>query len=62
MGSMAPMLPQGPMKWSPRAIRKVRDVNRLGFEKSSLELLILRADVDQDWTEIDKDIWVKVKY
>ena len=48
------------MSWNPRAIIKLRDINRHAFEKLNLELVILRSEVDQDWDGIDRDIWVKL--
>ena len=47
-----------PLNWSPRAILKSREVKPSEYEKCLLELLILRADVDDDWDTIDRDIWV----
>ena len=51
----------GPMEWHPRAILKSREVKPLEYEKSQLELLILREDVDRDWEELDQEIWVHKK-
>ena len=56
MGLTVPVLP---VKWGPRAILKLREVNRSDFEKFEVKLLILRADVDTDWDDLDKSIWVK---
>ena len=47
------------LQWRPRAIKKLRDVNRLEFAICQLEKLYLRVDVEQDWDGIDRDIWVK---
>ena len=55
MGLTVPVLP---VKWRPRAILKLREVKRLDFEKFELKLLILRADVDTDWEDLDRSIWV----
>ena len=49
----------GPLKWSPRAILKVRDVKPQEFERSHIKLMALRAEIDNDWEEIEDDIWVK---
>ena len=48
----------GPLKWSPRAIIKVRDVYPMEYEKCQLKLLILRAEIEHDWDKIEQDIWV----
>ena len=50
---------QGPMKWSPRAILKSRDIEPVEFEKGHIKLMILRAEVDQEWDRIDSEIWVR---
>lgn len=48
-----------PMEWHPRAILKSREVKPREYEKSQLELLILREDVDRDWEDLDQEIWVQ---
>ena len=58
MGLTVPVLP---VKWGPRAILKLREVNRSDFEKFEVKLLILRADVDTDWEDLDKSIWVNLR-
>ena len=58
MGLTVPVLP---VKWGPRAILKLREVNRSDFEKFEVKLLILRADVDTDWDDLDKSIWHMVR-
>ena len=58
MGLTVPVLP---VKWGPRAILKLREVNRSDFEKFEVKLLILRADVDTDWDDLDKSIWHMVQ-
>ena len=50
-----------PMDWQPRPILKSREVKPREYEKSQLELLILREDVDRDWEDLDQEIWVKNK-
>ena len=53
-------VPYGPLKWSPRAILKLREVKPVEFEKVHIKLMVLRAEVDHDWDGIDHDIWVKL--
>lgn len=54
-------VPYGPLKWSPRAILKLREVKPVEFEKVHIKLMVLRAEVDHDWDGIDHDIWHMVQ-
>ena len=49
----------GPQKWSPRAILKEREVKPQEFERCHIKLMVLRAEIEDDWEEIDDNIWVK---
>ena len=52
-------IPHGPINWRPRAILKNREINDLDFATCQLKLLVLRAETELDWDDIQRDIWVR---
>ena len=52
-------IPHGPINWRPRAILKNREINDLDFATCQLKLLVLRTEIELDWEDIQRDIWVR---